>query len=488
MKVFLNFAPVFLDFQIALCRELVARGCRIGGYIGGSIKYFHKLNSEIDGEFTYTHFEEKKWVKKELNREKLEKFIDIFGHETINEIIIADRQVGNGYVSGGTMPDSPLLNDIRSDKQAYIKYITSMLDFLWARLSLEKPDVFVGYAVAGSYTLAIYHICKKLGITFLKITSTRIKNQHVLDDNPYDNFSEIQYHFNNAVPSRRSLAIAKTYLDEFRKKPFQPGYQKGQNAIYKDRLTVKHQIKLWLKVIKSIFMTSNNFYHIDYRRSLLYELNVIKKAKKGLKNAQVAKVGDIGEDCFYYFPLHVDPEASTMVVSPMITNQLYVLEYISKILPINEALVVKEHVTMIGKRPDHFYEKINSLPRVYLIHHQESSFKLIKKSKAVITITGTSGMEALFLGKPAIFLGKFIYSFLNKGFVETNGIESITKALHSISKIQKTPDELIIKLIATIYDRSFDFNSSMIWSGKGSKYINKKTQVINDVVNHIYKR
>ena len=54
------------------------------------------------------------------------------------------------------------------------------------------------------------------------------------------------------------------------------------------------------------------------------------------------------------------------------------------------------------------YEKIINIPNVTLIHPEANSQELISKSQAVISITGSTGFEALFYKKPVIiFVDEF---------------------------------------------------------------------------------
>ncbi|MGH2612966.1 MAG: hypothetical protein ACRDFB_07955, partial [Rhabdochlamydiaceae bacterium] len=77
-------------------------------------------------------------------------------------------------------------------------------------------------------------------------------------------------------------------------------------------------------------------------------------------------------------------------------------------------LYVKEHVGMsiYGWRERSYYEKISSLPNVRLIHPSVNSIDLLKKCLLVITIGGTTGVEATFHLKPTIVFADVGYSML----------------------------------------------------------------------------
>ena len=114
----------------------------------------------------------------------------------------------------------------------------------------------------------------------------------------------------------------------------------------------------------------------------------------------------------FFFPLHVMPEAMVLINGTKGLNQAALIEKIAYQLPMNSILVVKEHPTMIGWRSNQFYHKINSIPNVVFIRPDYNIHKIINKSKAIITISGSTGFEAIILKKPVLLLGRAFYELL----------------------------------------------------------------------------
>lgn len=113
---------------------------------------------------------------------------------------------------------------------------------------------------------------------------------------------------------------------------------------------------------------------------------------------------------YVYFPLHLQPEATTMLLAPFYLDQLSVIENIAKSVPIGYRVVVKEHPQMLGRRPKEYYDRIKGIANVVVISPFVDSFTVIRNAKLIFTITGTAGMEGLILGKPVITLGSVIYN------------------------------------------------------------------------------
>jgi len=111
-----------------------------------------------------------------------------------------------------------------------------------------------------------------------------------------------------------------------------------------------------------------------------------------------------------YFPLQVQPEASTSVTSPYFMNLLSTVEYISKSLPLGYLLIVKEHPAVKGIRNISFYKQVNALPNVKLISTGENARELMKNCELTIGFGGTTLLESIYLGKKILIFEDSFYS------------------------------------------------------------------------------
>ncbi len=113
----------------------------------------------------------------------------------------------------------------------------------------------------------------------------------------------------------------------------------------------------------------------------------------------------------FYFPLQIQPEASTSSRAPYFMNQLEIIFNISKSLPLGYILVVKEHPLGYGMRGISFYKKILSLNNVILLNSSISGKDLIQKSELIIGFGGTTLFEAVAFGKKYFLLtNDYIYT------------------------------------------------------------------------------
>lgn len=118
---------------------------------------------------------------------------------------------------------------------------------------------------------------------------------------------------------------------------------------------------------------------------------------------------------YFYIPLHMEPEATILMYSPWLRDQIEMCRLCSQALPTGFSLLVKENPKMDGKRSGEFYEKLRALPNVKLVHSRFSTFELSNQSKGVVSLAGNACFEAAILGKPAITFGRPPFRrFMNK--------------------------------------------------------------------------
>ena len=160
---------------------------------------------------------------------------------------------------------------------------------------------------------------------------------------------------------------------------------------------------------------------------------------------------------FIYYPMFAEPEKVILLGAPFWTNQLEIIKQISKSIPIDHKLFVKEHPMMfILWRKTSFYKEIMKLPNVILIHPSVSSKILMEKCSLVISTAGTSALESIFYGKSAI-------TFVDTGLdmiPYVHVLESINDLPNLIkNSLNEKVDPLVLnKYVNLIEKQSIDFN------------------------------
>ena len=113
-------------------------------------------------------------------------------------------------------------------------------------------------------------------------------------------------------------------------------------------------------------------------------------------------------------------------------------------------------MSLAGWRDISYYKKILDLPNVVLIHPSVSSDELLKNTSLVITIRGTTGVEATFYEKPTITLVDVSYSTLPSVYVIKN-IEELPQAIRNMLG-KTTPISILNKYVNHVEKRTFELD------------------------------
>ena len=109
---------------------------------------------------------------------------------------------------------------------------------------------------------------------------------------------------------------------------------------------------------------------------------------------------------FVYYPLHLDPEMTTIMLSAEFPNQAEVVRLLSQQLPTGYRLLVKENPKMIGRRPADYYRRLTCLPGVELVAIQLEGQRIVERAEYTVSLSGTAAFEALLSGRKSLVLGR----------------------------------------------------------------------------------
>ena len=163
---------------------------------------------------------------------------------------------------------------------------------------------------------------------------------------------------------------------------------------------------------------------------------------------------------FVFFSLALQPERGIEIVAPFYTNQIEVITNIAKSLPVDYKLYVKEHPSMRFRhwRNPSYYKKIMALPNVKLIHPSFNTKILLENCELVITISGSTGLEAALYKKPCIIFADANYSSLPSVY-RLRSLEDLPNAIReSLKKEVKLSD--VNDFINQLDRNSFPFNNT----------------------------
>ncbi|MDC0855537.1 hypothetical protein OAP67_00710 [Candidatus Pelagibacter sp.] len=438
------------------------------------VKKYLSNQKEVDYIFTEIEpqFDSDKF---EIDYEYLKFFENKILKCSVWKVIASDRSYGKAYESGVKHNDFKL--NFKSDRNYLLKYFAFRVQCIKKKLELHKPDYFIPAVAMGSVDTIIYsQLAKYLGIKYAVLNWLRVDNycsfahdyelnvkffekeliDSVKNDLNKEMSSEVEKLYENTVTKTKNRNLGKNENSKF-----------GISLNYFEKYNLFFKVFGWpILISKAIYLSfRNNFYYLikknfytlnkkinifnfcywfykEFISKIIFYNQVFISKKVGLNNLPV-------NENYIYFPLQVQPEYSTNIQATMWMNNINFIENLSKSIPHDWYIYVKDHPAMVSDRvrPKNFYSKITKYPNVRLINVKTESNKIILNSKAIVCTSGTTAFDAILLGKPVIETRSNIWSNIKLSKICTDSekfYEAICEETERVSKIsQKERDQLI---------------------------------------------
>src|SRR5690606_13711336 len=170
--------------------------------------------------------------------------------------------------------------------------------------------------------------------------------------------------------------------------------------------------------------------------------------------------------------LHFQPERTSLPEGRSFTQQSQIVLDLLFNIPPHIEILVKEHPSMFRNKYNErvrdlrFYKNIINLKKVSLVPLSFNTFDLIDRSRGVITITGTVGMEAIIRGKPVLAYGDAQY--LNFPLIHDQKNqeqkESFFKSLEREKNYDNNKEDKILEYLKKVDSCSFPIEETGISS------------------------
>lgn len=123
-----------------------------------------------------------------------------------------------------------------------------------------------------------------------------------------------------------------------------------------------------------------------------------------------------GGDPYIFLALHYQPERATVPMGGLFGDQTIIVDALSSVLPPRWKLYVKEHPWQLQsfgrgetQRSEDFYRNIARHKNVFFVSRDVPTSTLVRGAKAVATVTGSVGWDALCSGVPVLAFGAAWY-------------------------------------------------------------------------------
>lgn len=345
----------------------------------------------------------------------------------------------------------------RSELGSSYSYQDRYLHYLWFlgfwldKLHALQPDVLVlnvSPHSPGEYVL--YEVCRRHGVRVRVFLPTPVCNLHMVSDR-YDALPqsliasyarrletqpEVNCEIREAVDQFANTEVKPWYVSETTSREERRGERKNRlrKALARNEidllspvLTERSEGPLKLSQvqdgdnveIRRVFKRPHDALSAPLltKREFRIYLRWAYAKKTALQDFYCERAVEVSLDRPYVlFALHQQPERTTCPDGGRYCNQLLAAALLASSLPEGWSLYIKEHQAQFfynnnGEqgRTFEFYRYLDSLPNTHLVRLEQPTTDLVASARAVATITGVIGWEALLRGIPAIVFGAAWY-------------------------------------------------------------------------------
>lgn len=367
----------------------------------------------------------------------LEEYEKIYQIQSLTKVIYCDRH----------------LRKLSFDKAK--KFVFLQIKFWEELFTTERPDYLISEPISTSAGYLAYLVGKKLNCVYLGLVHGRVPNAFYVTEDEYGYNKKLNYLYRYRLHANDRCG--RDFIIRFKQDKTKPSYMLSASKPPKPNIN-----NLCRSIKNRKYRQVDYFFNSEklFRKSEANIKKILRYLSIRFGNNNLFDMPKSTEE-FILFPLHYQPEASTMVQSPYFENQVAVIENIAKSLPSRYLLYVKEHYAFVGSRDFKVYRLIKRMPNVRLINPYVDTHTLIKKSALVITITSTVGWESIIFNRPLIVLGNVFYdqfAYANKTTDLTLLTERIIHAISTFgeSRIKEESECFVNAYLKSVYDGNFD--------------------------------
>jgi hypothetical protein len=328
-----------------------------------------------------------------------------------------------------------------------------------ATFDRARPDFVFGDGVACTMSYIQYVVARRRAIPFLTISSARISDRFYITRSHLDRYDRVERLFAAYKQHGISLDLrrrAEGFLEEFRATHAKPRYYV---EYAKPPAVNLHALRELLRLTSRYYLHDRgNYILMSPAQAVRGRIARIVKARLlDRPYFQQPRAGDR----FIFFPLHYQPEATTLIWAPFHVNQVATIENIAKTLPVDHLLYVKEHKGSLGRRSIGYYHRLRRIPNIRLISPYADSHDLIKQSSAVCVLTSTVGWEAILYEKPVIALGDAFFNVFDQ-VQRVTSYDQLAAAFRRAVDQFRPDRELTIRFIAASLEGTYEGNADYL--------------------------
>ena len=377
-------------------------------------------------------------------------------------ILAAAHSVGRAYnVPFLHFNRYPLVLKVLKDSMEPLRIMRRFFRFADDLLEANKPDFVFFFHWVTPLNFLVWFAAQRRGIPCVALRPSKIRSDYGFwtSDPMLMNVAAIE----QANVKRRAGApvseVAKEKIRAFREQPSMIKYiaSKWQNKMRRGflrwhleyaRIVIPEMINTWrgqdlssrenpfarfFRYYRTLFLS---FYHQHFFRT------VDEAALKEMK--------------YIYFPMHKEAEFAQTFQATLWQDQRNTIRVLASVLPFGYRLLVREHRMNFGRRRTRTYRELSEIPNVMLIDAFDSQFKYLRNADLVITENGSSGWEALLLGKRSLLVSQTFYQGAGQGLYVDDPDRLNAAILELLAKPAVADPEAYDRALGCMIDAEFE--------------------------------
>ena len=325
-----------------------------------------------------------------------------------------------------------------------------------------KPDYFLSKEPAKHHHELLYKLSLKNYVTPLILSFTNLGFRVMLSKKT--NVPDVKFDKYKIIDKNRTFVDFQNFL---KNNNFATQIKKFDSRLNESKLNFFKAGIEYISTLKN--SNTHTHYHYYGKTKSKVIINLLtsilqSKIRKKFLDSLTSTINF--NQPFIYFPLSVSMERTLLIDSPYFTNQLEIIRHISKSIPVSFQVFVKENPAQISRnwRPISFYKEIMKIPNVTLLPLNTPNDLILKHCSLVITIRGTTGLEASFYKKPSIVFSNIHYAQLPSVKI-VKELDSLPKLIQdSLSNTVNSSD--VDRYLTYLEENTIEFD----WSDFSSKY------------------
>ena len=389
-------------------------------------------------------------IRFSYQHERLKPFLD---GGTLNEHQLAQLEARYGLPNLWRYVQAQRIIEHLSERRK-LWYVQSYLDYFESLYRSAKPEVLITGMPDSLPFMVACEVCKRSGCLTISMAPGRLPGRFFIVENELEQIRGLHKAYEQL--KTRPLTVSELETVQSLRKAYTERKIRPSYYRVRPKLTLIPSIFRLISYLRRRIIGDDRYF--DYPLSVILKRSILFRARPLLQDRALNQniTSLIPHKKFFYMPLNYEPESGLDVQNSFYRDQISMLSRVVSGLPAGYAVYVKEHPNMLpGARRLGFYQRLVSLGDVYLLPREMDSYEIVRQCAGVVTIGGTTGIEALFCGKPVLLFGHAFYESFQEGVFRVNGFEDIAIGLKKMADMPSVDQELFGKFVTAVLVRSY---------------------------------